>query len=359
MGTDYKLRLKSAAGVLVAEITDFLEVIYVKRVNSPGICGFTLSSEHAAIDLLEHRSQIEVWRRNKLQGIDWYADFYGLFLDQEFEYSRQDLFRARCPGQMWLLDTRHVLWPAGTSDRSQFSSTAAETVLKTLVDYNAAANATTGNGRIRTGTITGLSIEVDGAGGNSIDWFCAWKRLLPELQEIAQVAGGDFDLVKTGAQTWEFRWYAGQLGTDRTSTVQFSLAHGNMANPRYRYDRRDERTVAAVAGQGQGANRAVAVRTGTDYAASNDIETFKDARNRSTLSGLNSVGDAWLSEKQAREHLSFDVLQTPASLYGKHYFLGDLVTARYRSDFIQKVDGMEIEFSNGGIEIITIETRTQ
>ncbi|NIS79873.1 MAG: hypothetical protein GTO14_06650, partial [Anaerolineales bacterium] len=207
MSASYQIRAKDSSGVLQAIITDFLELAYTKQVNAPGVASFRLLAGHSAIADFEHKGQIEIWRRNADLGIDWYCDFYGLYLDHGYEYTDRDLFTAICPGTNWLLSTRHVMWYAGTADRSEFASKKAETIMKTLVDYNAGPNATVGNGRIRNGAITGLSVQADGANGNTLDWCCAWENLLTTLQDLARVADGDFDLLRIGATTTEFRWY--------------------------------------------------------------------------------------------------------------------------------------------------------
>lgn len=364
----YKLRVHDADGVLKAEVTDFEYLVYRKRVNEAGVLEFRLGGDHAAIDLLVHRGQVEVWRRLPRFGVDWYRDFVGLFLDQERFYVGGSWLVGRCAGLLGMLDWRYVMWKAGTVDRCAFSAVEAETIMKTLVSYNAGANATTGNGRERTGTIAGLSVEADGGNGNSLDWSCAWKNLLGELGKLARVAGGDFDLVKTAAAAWEFRWFTGQRGTDRSAEVIFSLGRGNMGSPRYRENRMGERTVAVVAGQGQGDARAVEVRTGADYAAGNDKEVFVNAAQFSTASGLQAAGDEKLDALQARGGLSFEMLQTPACLYGKHYcidedgegVLGDLVTARYDDiEEVQKIVGVTVVLGADGNEVIDVETETQ
>ena len=365
MSASYKLRFYSTAGLLLADVTDFWELSYTKRVNTPGMLTFKLREDHAAVALLEHKSQVEVWRRNQKQDIDWYCDFYGLYLDQDRSYTDRAIFVANCPGQMWFLDTRYVAWFAATADRTRFTSDPAETIMKTLVDYNACANATTGNGRRRNGAIIGLSIQADGANGNTLNWNCAWRNLLTTLQALALVGGGDFDLIKTAAQAWQFRWYTGQRGTDRSATVIFALERGNMANPYYRYDRIGEKTVAIVGGQGEEDDRDVVIRTGDDYAAGNDVEVFVDARQCSVTAGYNAAGDKRLDELQARDEFGFDVVQTPACLYGDvaaggHYELGDLVKARaFGIEKTHKFVGVTVTLDENGNETIDLETETQ
>lgn len=365
MTASYKLRLHSAAGALVAEVTDFWELSYTKRVNAPGMLRFKLSADHAAVALLENRSQIEVHRRNQDLGIAWYCDFYGLYLDQHRTYTDRATFVANCPGQMWFLSTRIAAWYAKTADRTAFTSDPVETIMKTLVDYNACANATTGNGRLRDGAITGLSIQADGANGNTRDWNCAWRNLLATLQALALVGGGDFDLIKTAAQAWQFRWYTGQRGTDRSATVTFAMGRGNMANPHYRHNRIGEKTAAIVGGEGEESSRDVVIRTGADYAAGNDVEVFIQATDRSTTAGYNAAGDKRLDELQARDTFGFDVVQTPACLYGDvtaggHYELGDLVTARaFGIEETHKLVAVTITLRADGNETIDLETQVQ
>lgn len=359
MSTQYRLDLHNAAGAKVAELTDFWSLSYTRRVNAPGRLDFSLAGDHRAVADLEHNGEVIVYRRNPALGLDWTADFWGLFRGMRRRFSDHDRIEAVCPGLLTMLGRRIVAWKAGTSNRSSFSSAKAETVMKTLVSYNAGASATTGNGRIRNGTINGISVQADGAGGNTLSVDCAWDNLLEILQKVAAIGGGDFDLIKTGAASWEFQWFSGQRGTDRTATLLFALERGNMAEPEYSYDRTEERTVAVVGGQGEGADRAVVVRTGPDYAAGNDIETFVDARNNTTTEGLNASGDAKLAASRALQQFDYRVVQTPGCAYGVHYGLGDLVKAQYGPVLVtQKIVGVSVGLDRDGNERIDVEMQT-
>ncbi len=359
MSGEYRLDIYTAAGAKVAEITDFWSLSYRRQVNAPGLLSFSLAGDHPVVSLLQHNSPVVVYRRDPTLGLAWTEEFCGLFRAQKRRYTDHDVFEATCPGAVTMLGWRIVAWKAGMANRSSFSAVQAETVLKTLVAYNAGPQATAANGRIRDGTITGLSVQADGAGGNTISIDCAYANLLETLQKIAPIAGGDFDLVKTGAAAWEFRWCTGQLGTDRTATLLFALERGNMAEPEYEYARVDERTVAIVGGQGEGSDRAVVTRTGPDYSASNDVELFVDARNNSTVDSLNASGDAKLQEARARQQFAYRVVQTPGCAYGIHYGLGDLVRAQYEPvNVMQKIVGVTISLDRDGAEKIDVEMQT-
>ncbi len=361
MSATYQLRLRSATGTLLAILAGeadggFLSLTYTKAVNAAGLLVFELNADSAAAALLAHRGIVEVWRADAEAGIDWTRDFTGLILRRQWQASDVGRVTVYCPGLLWLLGTRHVLYAAGTANRSQFTTAKAETIAKTLISYNAGASATTANGRKRNGAITGLTVQADAAGGNTLDLYCAWDNLLEALQGIAAVGGGDFDLVQTGDAAFDFRWYAGQRGTDRTSTVIFALERGNMAEAEYDDDRQSETNVVAVLGQGDGADRTVVVRTAGDA----DVETTADSRNEATTAALNAVGDRRLVEGARRQSFDFAALQTPACLYGLHYGLGDLVTARFGAviEVTRKVTAVSVGWGPDGRETIEPEFGT-
>lgn len=325
----FRLDLRDPDGTLFAQVTDFTELACVARVNAPGLLVATLPGDHAALSRLQKRSQVDLWFEDGEHGIAWRKHFSGLHLGEELAFPDNLLstFRLIVPGDLWLLGTRVVNWYVGYADRSEFSTVAGETIMKTLVDYNCGANATVANGRKREGAISTITIEADAAGGTVLDWYCHGDNVLKSLQELAPLAGGDFDLVKTlGADEWEFRYYDGQLGTDRSATVLFALERGNMLDVKYAMDWVEEKTAAAVWGQGAGAARAYETVLGPDHAAGNDVELYVDARD--IAGDLTDRGTKSMAENRARSSFTFKVAQAPGCMFGKHYFLGDLVTVR-------------------------------
>lgn len=356
MSIAYRIDVATASGVKVAEITDFSRLAYAKRVNEPGILEFQLEGNHRDLSKFERNGQITVYRSFD-SGATWNADFYALH-----QYERRftdkngiDVFISQSPGIMSMLGWRYNLWYANTTNRTKFSSAKAETIMKTLVSYNLGANATTGNGRLRTGTLSDhtINIETDGTTGNTISWNNAYDNILETLQKLSLVAGGDFDLIKTAANTFEFRWYLGQRGTDRTATVVFSLENGNMLEPEYIKDYIGTKTVALVAGKGEDSSRDTAIRTSTPYynATNFNVETFVDARNaaKGDTAALNTAGDEELQKNVPTETLNFKVNQTDSYKYGQHYFLGDKVTGKYKGITVtKKITGVDIKYERQG-----------
>lgn len=367
MAVEYSLVIKSRAGsvsrVLTGDAGGFRWLSYQKVVNGIGLLMFDIDAGSTTIiNSLERDGQIEVWRRDAANDLDWYADFYALFVDEErfADDAGNSTFRAYCPGQMDFLARAVVAWPADTANRSFFSAVKASTIMTNLVRYNATSDATTGNGRIRTTDLANITYETDDDDGNVMTFACAHQPLLEALQDVARIGARDFWLDKTGAQAWTFRT-DNQLGDDRSAEVTFALNYGNMGNPVLRRNRLNEKTVAIVGGQGEESDRDFEVRTGTNYNATyNSKEVFYPATQYTTSAGLQAAGDIRLDELRARDDLTWDVIQTPGSLYGVHYFLGDLVTGYYEGVTATKqISSVTVTFAPGNdrAEVIQVETR--
>lgn len=364
--TRYTLRINNQSGTLQYIATDFIRLEYSRVVNAPGLAVFSVGDTHPLAGVLIRDWQVEIWRErsaddNNTNAIAAYADFYGFVRDEirTTGADGQTIVTYYAVGQMHLLQRSIVAYATDVTNRTKFVNTPAETIAKALVTRNATASGRTTDGRDRDVPTWGnyVSVQADGALGEPLDVFCARRNLLEVLQEIARVGFGDFDLIKTGGRTWEFRWYDLQRGTDRSTTVKFSMQYGNMAEAQLRRRWIDELTVAIVAGQGTETSRTIAVRTGVNYNASvNSLEVLVDARDVTTTAGLNARGDARLRETRAVDELRFSILQTPGSLYGLHYFFGDIVTGYYQGvTAAKKIVGVTIRVDPDGSETINID----
>ena len=99
-----------------------------------------------------------------------------------------------------------------------------------------------------------------------------------------------------------------------------------------------------MAGQGEGTDRTWVTRPASGAPTGIDRRTvFRDARDTSDTSTQQARGDAELTSGAATNELTFSVIQTERYQYGQHYFLGDLVTARYRdTEYDLKIVGVII-----------------
>ena len=356
--TDYRVDVYDTSGALKAVLTEFTSLAYTKQVNGVGLIEISLKGDHSLLQSLSDKWLFEIWRKPD-QG-DWAKDTSGLFRRLEWRYSDRPQARLYCYGLLSMLSWRIVAFKAGTTNRSLFTNTKAETIANTLVKYNATADATIINGRLLNGAITGLSAAKDNQGGNTLDWYCAYDNLNSTLQDLALVGGGDFDIVRTGTWTFEWRWYEGQLGTDRSASVIFALERGNLANPVFTENNYQHRNIAIVGGKGEEDLRAILVVTGSTWSAGNQFEVFVNATDVETEEGLIARGESKLAETAGTKNLVFDVLQTPSTRYGVHYFLGDLVSAinPYNQEVYKlKVDTVAIALEESGAETVSVGVR--
>ncbi len=373
--TLYELRFRDTSGQEVggrigygpggdASVLRFLG--YTKRLHYPGLLWFGLDGEHPVLGLLEDLYQIEVWR-SVTGGVTWYCDFVGIYrTDTEYEDRGRLNFQGNAIGPLGIIDTV-IAWSAGYTDRSEFSASAAETVLKTLVTYNATAAATAAAGRDLTFASDPftITVEADGSGGNAITKSCSRKQLLETLRDVARIGGGDFDLVRdiSNPLAWEFRWFAGQRGTDRSASVIFSRENGNLTDFRYSH-RSAQATVAIVGGPGEREERQITVVTSSDYAVSNHREIFINATDQDTVAGRTAKGNEALDAARAIEVAAFNSRQVDGARYGADYcvegLLGDLVTVVRSHDGVgvrHKITGATVAIDARG-EAITLETET-
>jgi hypothetical protein len=279
MSVLYKIQIRNASGQLLAEIDDYQDLTYTIVVNAPGVAEFSIGATSQKAQYIVIDNRVEVYRKNVAYGItQWVQEFSGFIRSYTLATQRgSTTFVVTALGILDILNQRIVAYYADTAQRSLFINTNVETIMKTIVSYNCGANATTANGRLRNGVISGLTVDTDTASSVfTIDWANAWKPVLKDLQDLSVAYRMDFDLTPS----YVFTTYANQRGTDRTTEFTFSLENGNMTDPVYTYDATNERSVALVGEQGEQDDRNVYEETGSLYhVVTNNREVFVDARN--------------------------------------------------------------------------------
>lgn len=374
MATRYQFVLKNLAGARVAIITDWRSLIYTRRVNGIGGYVLTIDGNSDLVNLFSLDGQVEIYRRDQsaTPAFDWTLDFEGFHRTEVRSTNEQGLSRYSSQGVDYtdLVARRAILFRKGTTGADKVA--VGETAIKEYVNENAGPGATVAGGRLFAGVTTGLVIQADGAAGLSWTGSRPFRPLLDVIREISKAATVDFDVVGTGAATFQFNAQARPIGTDRTNNgidpltglnaagnapVLFSLAFGNMRQPTYALNRIAEATSVVVLGRGTEGSRVVVERTNADIADStwNRLEVVKNANQEDTVAGLNAVGDAMLDKLQAAETFDFEALETVSLRYGRDYFVGDLVTAEYQGiERDKQIIAAEITMAEG-VETINLE----
>lgn len=358
MAPIYELYIRNSAGTVLQRRMDFLKLSISRTINAADLCQFVFSSAQASVvaDIVQGYI-VEVYRSDATAGIAVRQEFAGIIRKIVKTQAEQTFYEVICVGMESILGQRIVAYKSGTANISSFVNVRAETILKTIFNYNCNVQATTANGRFQNGTITGFTTTASAGTGNLMSVDVSYMRLLEAMQRVAEDGGGDFALLYTPPATWTFTWYLGQLGTDRTTTVRISVPLGTAAELVTDDDKIENATSIIVGGTGEGAARLVAT-TASPPTGLNLREAFLDARNqkKSTSTALVDLGQAELL-RQKRRGLRYTatILQTAGLSYGRNYFLGDLVTVQDGTTLItQKVNGVDIDLDTSGKENISV-----
>lgn len=289
--------------------------------------------------------QVEVWK--KPVGLpSWKLVYEGLHRTWTWQADNDgdETFTSYGSGYNSLLARRIVAAYATTTGSDK--SDKAETVIKEFVNENI------GPGAVAR-ALTGLTVQADSARGNDWEGSRAWQNLLEVCQDIAKSGGGDFAVIGTGPATFEFRWYDGQLGVDRTlgnaggnDPIIFSLQRNNMLTPLLSLNHGQEFNTVYVLGQGEGVARTVVVTsdpTSIAYSPWNLIEVSRQATGETTTDGLETVGAQELSDGLADRSVTFEAAQTPDCAFGVHYNLGDIITAMYHQRVDKKITKVTVD----------------
>lgn len=174
-----------------------------------------------------------------------------------------------------------------------------------------------------------------GTGETSVQ--ARYDVLSDKISEIAHSAGLGWKIAPDlDALKWRFTVYAGrdlsvnQAENSPDMPVIFSPQFDNMAAASYEWATADTYNAAIIAGQGEGAERAVqAVYTQEGLSGAKLRETFVDARDLDTDAGLIARGQNKL--KRCAEVNAFEgsAAQSMADRYGQKWRLGDIVTLRH------------------------------
>jgi hypothetical protein len=340
-------------GAQVGILDTWNSLYFFHKLNDFSYHTLSLQGDDPKRNLFVTDTIIEVRRYNPILGVDWYTEYTGFHRTQVDQMSDRGskLFTSYGRSLEDLLHRRFVLYYAGTGHSTW--ADLADNVMKAIVNENCAVNSTTANGRLQNGQVSGLTVASNLNAAPSWSGSVSWKNVLTAVQEISTANGVDFDVVRTGAATFQFRTYYPRKGVDRSAPggVVFSVELGNMSTPYGTVSRSEEANSIFVLGAGEESNRIFVQRfdlTAINASPWNNIEHVHDARAEQVVAALNAAGDSQLKAKKASKRISFSAIQSQSTIYGRDYFVGDLVLAKYAGiEEVKKVVGMEITVADG------------
>jgi len=362
----YQVVLKDKTGTQVAVIDDYRSLQAQKIVNDLGFFTLILRDTDPKRDLFEKDGQIEIKRR--IPGYtNWYTEFECVILDftTVLYENGNTQFTAVGAGYNEIASRRRIAYNKDTV-RSK-KNDRAETVMKEYVRENIGSDATTVNGRWYDGVITGLSVETDLGLGVIWGGERSGENLLDTLKKIALYSGVDFNIIGTGAGTYEFRTYVNGIGSDRTTTGLdtttglnaagnaphvFGVGFGNVETLVFSDKSKDTASLVYILGQGTGSTQQIEYAADAVAIADSPFgarEVSRGGGSQATDAELQYMAEETLTEMLARPTISFKPLNTPASLYGVNFFWGDKVTIRFRdTDYNKRITGVRTNVSSAG-----------
>lgn len=366
MAPVYTMTIYNASGVIQTIATDYMQLAISRQVNSIDGLSFSMASTSPNAQYLQYGYIVSVTRQDTAQGITASVEFAGMIRKIVRIVSTQTIYQITAVSMMALLADRVVAYRANVANRSTFSAVPAETVLKTLFNYNCTALAVTGtkSQRIIDGNTAGMTTAASAGGGSTVSIACSMQNLLEAMQKVAAGNGGDFDMVWAAPATYTFTWYLGQRGTNRSSTVILSVPTGTIAELQVITDRIQDYTNVILGGSGESLARNMYSRPATLNTGLSNREMYIDSRNQgpgTTAAYYNTMGDTALTQQtQRRTIYTVKLTQNAALRYGRDYFFGDLVAISDGGTLVtQLVQGVDMKFDNNGSETVNVKLATQ
>lgn len=345
----YQIALYDTSGERLAIIDDYRSLQYGHTLNAPGFFNLQMNYYDAKRELFNYNYIVDVWRKIP-NYIDWYREFIGHVEDLSYTFygNGNTQFSVVGSGFNGLLN-RVVIAYAKGSDESK-KSAAAETVMKEYVLENRGSLATVANGREANGYLTTFYVEGSTGAGDTWSGERSGKQLLETLQDIANFSNIDFNVVvhpTHGVGSYLFETYAGQMGVDRTTDGLdpsnglnasgnvphvFSLERGNVDVARFQRKRKNEINRCYIYGLDEdtalGNIRYRENVTAIDGEIINVREAMRGGESQIAEDEMDALADEYLEANQFVEHLEASPIDTPSSLYGSHFSIGDRLTFR-------------------------------
>lgn len=343
----YQLRLYSPLGVMLAIVDDYRSLQFGHEINNVGFFTLQMSYNDAKRPLFTKNCILEMWR--KIPGyLDWYREFIGHCEDttSSFYSNGNTQFVVVGSGFNGLLKRVIIAYVEGSAQAAK--NDVAETAMKEYVTENRGALATTANGREANTNLSTFYVQGDAATGVTWNGERGGKNLLETLQDIANFSGMDFNTVvhpTLGIGYYLFETYADQMGIDR-STVGlnsttglnaagntphvFSLERGNIDEARVQKKHKEEINRCYIFGQDPVTGLAIIRYRENTTAIDGDIlnirEAMRGGASQTDTDMIDALSDEYLEENQSVEKFEFTPFDTPSSLYGLHYTIGDRIT---------------------------------
>lgn len=349
----YQVRICDDTGVTQAVPLDFNSCQYTIRADGEiGMCEISLPRRKYE-DMIRASNpdwRIQIWR--SVNGLTYTLDGQTEFLTLAWQMT-DDTIKTAAPSIQHLLTRRINAYYAGYQDVTTASG-AIYTGRVTRIMYDVMmANFLSVNPErdviALSSVVPGFQINGPRDVGPIISIACSRENVFDIINKVsdASFTQGTWavGLVRSDGQTWRFDAHIAFAGVDRRRTLVLSPELSNIQNTTLTQNAIDRKSAVIAAGRGTGKGRAISIQTNPSIISSSIIgysEVFAEDTNARTTQ-IPAVARAVLRKRRLITELSCDLTQSPNTVRGIHYDVGDYLRVKYlRRNYDMRLDMVEV-----------------
>lgn len=349
----YQVRICDDMGVTQAIPLDFSSCQYTIRADGEiGMCEITLPRGKYE-DMIRASNpdwRIQIWR--SVNGLTYTLDGKTEFFTLAWE-TTDDTIRTVAPSIQHLLTRRINAYYAGyqdipTGDGAIYSGRVTR-IMYEVVEANFLSVNPERDVITLSYVVPGFQINGPLDLGPIISIACSRENVLDIINKMADASFTQgrwaVGLVTSDGQSWRFDAHLDFAGIDRRRTLVLSPELSNIQNVVLNQNAIDWKSAAIAAGRGTGKGRSLSIQINTSRVDSSIIgynEVFAEDTNARD-SQIPAVARAVLRKRRLITELSCDLTQSPNTVRGIHYDVGDYMRVKYlRRNYDMRLDMVEV-----------------
>lgn len=349
----YQVRICDDTGATQVIPRDYQSCRYVLRMDGEiGVCEMVLPRRKYE-DFLKSSNpdwRIQIWR--SVNGLTYTLDGDMEYFILEWE-TTDDVIKITAPSLQHLLTRRINAFYAGYQDIPSGTGAIYSGPVTTIMYQVVSANFASVNPE-RDVLAFGYyppGFEINGplGTGPSLNIQCSRENVFDIITKMAEASFTQgrwaVGLVRSNGSTWRFDAQLDFAGIDRRLTLVLSPELSNVQNAVLSENAIDQKSAIIAAGRGTGKARSLSVQTSTPRINASIIgynEAFIEDTNARNNQIIN-LARAELRKRRLITEFSCDLTQSPSTVRGVHYDVGDYLRVSYIGKrFDMRLDVVEV-----------------
>jgi hypothetical protein len=363
--TEYTVVVYNSNGVVVGMLNNFTDLAIVRVTNGYDTLQMSILYGIAGASYLVADSIVKVYRKNDSLGIPSTLEFSGTIVKTVVTQAEITMLTVTAFGFEHILSRRIIAWPSNREFTTVFGLQYPSYIIQRLLNSNIGADATStvsptyGKNRMINGVIPNFeTITYMTAFGDLISSTdgLSLQNLLNAVQEVALAGNIGFAMdwnESTNTYSWRMAEY--RLGSDRSSTVIFSTGTGTAGSIETTIDYTQSWNTVIMKGKGTGAGATSYIYPSNHPTGLAQRETFLTSADGTTSSNPATAVLAYKEQLKNITQVTCSVQQALGLLYGRDYFVSDLVSVQTNTQRYQlQVKSVALSMSSDGVETIGV-----